>query len=180
MAYQRYQRYYGRKSYFKRNTTAKPTAKMASYIKRVVSASTGFTVKYPRSDPGNFKTDRPFKRMVRMIPGETIEVISPNSIALTEAGYYGHNIPRWRNVKILSATFYGAEDVTSIGVEMTSTSDTQTNAARWTDHGDKNHRPCIKILSPALNAAWPTTSASTLYKFDAGSMDCIDVYCEFN
>lgn len=175
-----HQRFYRRKAYFKKNTTSKPTSKMIGLIKKVVSASTGFTVSNPRTDPRNFKTDRPWKRTVRMIPGESIAVITPNSIANTEAAYYGHNVPRWRNIKILAATFYGAEDVTSIAVEMTSTSDTQTNAARWTDHGDKNHRPCIKIISPALNAAWPTTSASTLYSFDAGSIDCIDVYCEFN
>lgn len=174
---------YSRNNYFNSRCSQKPTKKLAKFVRSVVSASTGTIVKYPRTDPPPFKADRPWRRTVRTVPGAEQTSYHSQQIANTEATFYGLASSetaggRWQSVKPLAVTVYGAE----VGQSLTVTVPGQGDMAptTYTDHGDLNHRPCIKIIFPPTTLFRPTTNETALITFLAGSVDLIDFYVEFS
>lgn len=152
---------------------------MTKFIQNVVARSTGFLVKYPRTDPPAFKTDRPFKRVVRVAPSTSATTLTALQIASTEGGYYGNSSPRWTSVKLLCATFYGSETASAIAVTMEIVG-AGVATTTYTDSGDDNHRPCIKVIQPPTQSAQLVSNANSLATFAAGSIDIIDCYVEFS
>jgi len=152
----------------------------------VVAASTAITVRRPRTDPPNIKLDRPFKRLVRIQIGPDETLLYSKTVFNTEAGYYGITATgqggtRWTHLKVLAATFYGVENINAIAVNVIASGDVPNT--RFTDTGDLNHRPCIKVIMPPTTTAkdFPVSgNGSTLFGFEAGTIDFIDVYVEFS
>lgn len=182
--YRRYAK--GKNSYFKSKSCTKPTKKLAKFVRNVVAASTAITVRRPRTDPPNIKLDRPFKRLVRIQIAPEDTLLYSKTVFNTEAGYYGITASgqggtRWTHLKVLAATFYGVENINAIAVNIIASGDVPNT--RFTDTGDLNHRPCIKVIMPPTTTAkdFPASgNGSTLFGFEAGTIDFIDVYVEFS
>lgn len=175
-----YRRMYGKRSnsYFKNKRSCRPTKKLAKFVSNVVARSTSTTVRRVRTDPPAIKLDRPFKRLVRIqIPDDTTN-INANLISTTEASYYASGeAVRWQTVKILAATFYGQQDQPIISI--TQSANGNIAATTFTDVGDLNHRPAIKLIMPPTMVADAANATTTRFSFPAGTLEFVDVYVEF-
>lgn len=177
-----YRRMYGKRSnsYFKSKRSSRPTKKLAKFVSNVVARSTSTTVKRVRTDPPNIKLDRPFKRLVRVQISDTATSLSARDISYTEGGYYSSSTTtaRWTNVKILAATFYGQQDQQIISIAQLPNGNIA--GSTFTDVGDLNHRPAIKMIMPPTMVADSSTSTMARFTFPAGTIEFVDVYVEFS
>lgn len=154
-------------------------------MRSVVSASTAVAVRNPRTDPPNVKFDRPWRRLVRVAIGETAIGLGVQRIARAEAAYYGVESNsttnpggRWQSCKVLAATFYGKEGTNAFNVTTGPTG--LVAPTTYTDVGDLNHRPCIKIIyPPTMPTEITATTTTNFVAFTPGSVDFADVYVEF-
>lgn len=170
--------------YFKRRCTTRPQMAMAKYIRNVVSASTQQMVTYPRTDPPNFKLDRPMKRRVRVVLDTTKSNVSAQDIALAEASYYGMNSPRWTTLKVLAVTAYGylpQKDGGDNGITLQYVASGQDVAGTsYSDRGDGNHRACIKLINPPTTPVIGTSNQTAILNFPGNTVALIDFYVEFS
>lgn len=174
---------YGRSALFKQRFTQRPTKKLNRYIANEVSKITSMSVRYPRTDPPNFKRTRAFKRLIRLPINETQTEFNMNQVAVEEASYYGKTGTgaengRWRFMKCLAYTFYGLETVD--GIQVNITGDGYAGNTSFSDVGDRNHRACIKVIMPPTTSVHPTDNTSPRATFPAGTLDFIDIYVEMS
>lgn len=169
--------------YIKSKVAYTTTKKLDNHIRSVVAKSQAIQVRYPRTDPPGFVHDRTWRRMVR-IPTSSSTSIFPKRIADTELEYYGlptGNTQRWQGLKLLSATFYGTEDVDEIQVQYVGTAGgAQTATTLYSDAGDKNHRPCIKLIMPPTMTVQTVGGTNPFFTFLSGTVDFVDCYVEFH
>lgn len=187
-------RYGGRRTYarsgnkyFKSRCTTRPQKPMLKLIRSVVAASTQAVVSHPRTDPPNFKLDRPFKRRVRVVPSQTATNVTIGDIATLEGSYYGLTQSRWQNIKILCITAYGElpqaattnEDI-NLTLVVPASGSSNIGSSVYQDRGDGNHRPCIKIINPPTTPIYQTNVQTVVCNFNASTVSLIDFYVEFS
>lgn len=170
--------------YFGRRCTTKPKKAMTKYIRNVVAASTQQTVTYPRTDPPNFKLDRPFKRRVRVTPAAAATGIRFTDISTSEGAYYGLTSARWQNIKVLAVTAYGllpqqGDANSNITVTFPNIG-ANIGATTFNDRGDGNHRPCVKVIEPPTTPLKAADDTGFICTFVAGSVYIVDFYVEFS
>lgn len=153
--------------------------KLTKRVRDIVAASTGYVVRYPRTDPPAFKGDRSWTRTIRTPVTADQNAITVGTLLAQEFAYYGRSEIRWGYLKVRCLTFYGKVGGAPIAVRIAAGASGQTDAVSYSDLGDGTHRACIKVIYPPTFPGVPVgRPGDILASFDPDTIDLIDCYCE--